>query len=179
MKYLMSALVENKPGVLARVAGMFRRRNFNIDSLTVGPTEKTEFSRMTILIEGTQAEARKVEKSLYKLANVVQVEHLHDKPSVTRDLALVKVSVNSQSRAEVMQLCDIFRARVVDVSSDSVIVEITGEEDKIERFTELLQPLGIIEMVRTGIVGMGRGEHRMSPNGYGAKPPRRVHKNVI
>src|SRR5690606_438803 len=93
MKYLMSALVENKPGVLARVAGMFRRRNFNIDSLTVGPTHKTEFSRMTILIEGTQAEARKVEKSLYKLANVVQVEHLHDKPSVTRDLALIKVAV--------------------------------------------------------------------------------------
>jgi len=179
MKYLMSALVENKPGVLARVAGMFRRRNFNIDSLTVGPTHKTEFSRMTILIEGTQAEARKVEKSLYKLANVVQVEHLHDKPSVTRDLALIKVAVDGQSRAEVMQLCDIFRARIVDVSADSVIVEITGEEDKIERFTELLQPLGIIEMVRTGVVGMGRGEHRMSPNGYAARQTRRVHKNVI
>lgn len=178
MKYSMSALVENKPGVLNRVVSLFRRRNFNIDSLTVGRTEKPDLSRMTILIEGTESEARKVEKCLSKLANVVQVEHLHDKPSVTRDLALIKVKVKSQSRSEVMQLCDIFRARVVDVAHNSVIVEITGEEDKIEGFTELLQNIGIIEMVRTGIVAMGRGEHTVTPNGY-RRTAARAGKSVI
>ncbi len=179
MKYSMSALVENKPGVLNRVVSLFRRRNFNIDSLTVGRTEIPDLSRMTILIEGTEAEARKVEKSLYKLPNVVQVEHLHDKPSVTRDLALIKVEVDGQKRPEVMQLCDIFRARVVDVAQSSVIVEITGEEDKIESFIELLRNIGIIEMVRTGIVAMGRGQHTVTPaNGY-RKLGTKTYKNVI
>jgi acetolactate synthase-1/3 small subunit len=167
MKYSMSALVENKPGVLNRVVSLFRRRNFNIDSLTVGRTENPELSRMTILIEGTEAEARKVEKCLYKLPNVVHVEHLHDKPAVSRDLALIKVRVDGQSRPEVMQLCSIFRARVVDVGRNSIIVEITGEEEKIESFSDLLGSIGIIEMVRTGIVAMGRGEHTITPtNGY-------------
>lgn len=166
MKYSMSALVENQPGVLNRVVSLFRRRSFNIDSLTVGRTENPEVSRMTILIEGTEAEARKVEKCLRKLPNVVQVEHLHDKPSVIRDLALIKVSVNGQTRPEVMQLCNIFRARVVDVAPDSVIVEITGEEDKVESFTDLLRNIGIVEMVRTGIVAMGRGKHIVSANGH-------------
>jgi acetolactate synthase-1/3 small subunit len=179
MKYSMSALVENKPGVLNRVVSLFRRRNFNIDSLTVGRTETPELSRMTILIEGTEAEARKVEKSLYKLPNVVQVEHLHDKPNVTRDLALIKVDVDGQTRPEVMQLCEIFRARVVDVAKNSVIVEITGEEDKVESFTDLLRNIGIIEMVRTGIVAMGRGQHKVRPtNGY-RKVGKRSYKNVI
>jgi acetolactate synthase-1/3 small subunit len=179
MKYSMSALVENKPGVLNRVVSLFRRRNFNIDSLTVGRTEIPELSRMTILIEGTEAEARKVEKSLYKLPNVVQVEHLHDKPAVTRDLALVKVSVDNESRPEVMQLCDIFRGRVVDVAKDSLIVEVTGPEEKIESFADLVKNIGIIEMVRTGIVAMGRGEHRVTPsNGY-RKSVARQHKTAI
>jgi len=179
MKYSMSALVENKPGVLNRVVSLFRRRNFNIDSLTVGRTETPDLSRMTILIEGTEAEARKVEKSLYKLPNVVHVEHLHDKPAVTRDLALIKVEVDGQKRPEVMQLCDIFRARVVDVAQNSVIVEITGEEDKVESFTELLRSVGIIEMVRTGIVAMGRGQHKVTPtNGY-RKMGTKTYKNVI
>jgi acetolactate synthase I/III small subunit len=179
MKYSMSALVENKPGVLNRVVSLFRRRNFNIDSLTVGRTDSPELSRMTILIEGTEAEARKVEKCLYKLPNVVQVEHMHDKPSVTRDLALIKVRVDSQSRPEVMQLCNIFRARVVDVARHSVIVEITGQEDKVESFTELLRGIGIVEMVRTGIVAMGRGEHNVVPtNGY-RRSATRTHRNVL
>jgi acetolactate synthase-1/3 small subunit len=178
MKYSMSALVENKPGVLNRVVSLFRRRNFNIDSLTVGRTEAEELSRMTILIEGTEAEARKVEKSLYKLPNVVQVEHLHDKPSVTRDLALIKVSVNSDTRPEVMQLTEVFRARIVDVAQDSVIIEVTGPEEKIESFVELLREIGIIEMVRTGIVAMGRGKHRVIPNGYRSTAAR-ARKNVI
>ena len=180
MKYSMSALVENKPGVLNRVASLFRRRSFNIDSLTVGRTENPELSRMTILIEGTEAVARKVEECLKKLPNVVQVEHLHDKPAVTRDLALIKVAVDSDKRPEVMQLCDIFRGRVVDVATDSVIVEITGEEEKIESFTDLLRQLGIVEMVRTGIVAMGRGDHTVTPTtGYKRRAAARQHKNVL
>jgi len=173
MKYSLSALVENKPGVLNRVVSLFRRRSFNIDSLTVGRTENPEFSRMTILIEGTEAEARKVELGLLKLPNVVQVEHLHDRPAVSRDLALIKVKVDSQTRPEVMQLCNIFRARVVDVALNSVIVEVTGPEEKIESFTELLRTIGIIEMVRTGIVAMGRGAHTVTPaDGYKKTAPR-------
>jgi len=178
MKYSLSALVENKPGVLNRVVSLFRRRNFNIDSLTVGRTETPELSRMTILVEGTREEPQKVEKSLYKLPNVVHVEHLHDKPSVTRDLALIKVAVDTQTRPEVMQLCDVFRARIVDVAQDSVIIEITGEEDKVESFTDLLRHIGIIEMVRTGIVAMGRGKHRVTPNGYKSTAAK-ARKNVI
>lgn len=178
MRYAMSALVENKPGVLARVVGLFRRRNFNIDSLTVGRTEIPDLSRMTILIEGTENEARKVEKCLFKLPNVVQVAHLHDKPSVRRDLALIKVRVDSQTRPEVMQLCSIFRARVVDVAQNTLIVEITGEEDKIESFADLLRAIGIVEMVRTGIVAMGRGEHTVTPtNGF--RRATKVHRSVI
>lgn len=179
MKYSMSALVENKPGVLNRVVSLFRRRNFNIDSLTVGRTETPELSRMTILIEGTEAEARKVEKCLYKLPNVVQVEHLHDKPSVSRDLALIKVRVDGSNRPEVMQLCDIFRARVVDVAATSVIVEVTGPEAKIESFADLLREIGIIEMVRTGIVAMGRGEHTVTPSATYKRTAAKLSKNVL
>ncbi|MFC1959792.1 acetolactate synthase small subunit [Chloroflexota bacterium] len=170
MKYTLSALVENKPGVLNRVVSLFRRRNFNIDSLTVGRTHTPEISRMTIVMEGTEMEAINVEKNLYKLINVIQVDQLTDKPSVTRDLALIKVSVDSDNRSEVMQLCEIFRAHIVDVAPKSVIIEVTGDERKIESFTEMLQPLGVLEMVRTGIVAMGRGEHTMHSNGYKPQP---------
>lgn len=179
MKFILSALVENKPGVLNRVVSLFRRRNFNIDSLTVGRTEKEELSRMTILVEGGFDEVLKVEKSLYKLPNVVRVEHLSDKPNVIRDLALIKVQVDHATRPQVMQLCDIFRAKIVDVSSDSVTVEITGEESKLESFSELLRPLGIIEMVRTGIVAMGRGEHSLSPDGYRPRLVQGKYRNVL
>lgn len=167
MKYSLSALVENKPGVLNRVVSLFRRRNFNIDSLTVGRTEDPELSRMTILLEGTQADAYKVEKMLLKLPNVVHVEHLYGKPIVIRDLALIKVRVDAKTRPEVMQLCNIFRARIVDVAKNSVIAEVTGPEDKIESFLNLIRDIGVIEMVRTGIVAMERGEHGLAPvNGY-------------
>ena len=178
-KHTLSILVENKPGVLNRVVSLFRRRNFNIDSLTVGRTERPEFSRMTIQMEATFEEANKVEKNLYKLVNVVQVEHLSTTPTVTRDLALIKVSVDSSTRSEVMQLCDIFRARVVDVAAKSLIVEITGEEEKLEGFVSLLEPLGIVEMVRTGIVALGRGEHTLSSDHYRPQEKRRVHKTAI
>ena len=181
MKHTLTALVENKPGVLNRVVSLFRRRGFNIDSLTVGRTHTPEISRMTIVMEGTELEAQKVEKNLFKLVNVIQVDQLNGKPTVSRDLALIKVAVNSSTRSEVMQLCDIFRARIVDVSRDSVIIEITGDERKLESFTEMLRPLGIIEMVRTGVVAMGRGEHRLSPEGYQPAPRSngKAYKSVL
>lgn len=181
MKHTLSALVENKPGVLNRVASLFRRRGFNIDSLTVGRTQDPAVSRMTIVMEGTDLEARKVEMNLYKLVNVIQVDQLSNKPAVTRDLALIKVAVDSSTRSEVMQLCDIFRAHIVDVSQSSVIIEITGDEGKIESFTQMLHPIGIKEMVRTGVVAVGRGDHVLSTNGYQPNPVANGngYKNVL
>jgi acetolactate synthase-1/3 small subunit len=165
MKHTIVALVENKPGVLNRVASLFRRRNFNIDSLTVGRTDNPHISRMTIVMD-SDADADQVQKQLYKLINVIQVEDVTQVPGVSRDLALIKIQVDSQTRGEVVQLCEIFRARIVDVTSDSVIVEITGDEQKIDSLLELLRPIGIIEMVRTGVVAMTRGENILNPNGY-------------
>jgi acetolactate synthase-1/3 small subunit len=165
MKHTIVALVENKPGVLNRVASLFRRRNFNIDSLTVGRTDNALISRMTIVMD-SGADAEQVQKQLYKLINVIQVEDVTQVPGVSRDLALIKIQVDSQTRGEVVQLCEIFRARIVDVTSDSVIVEITGDEQKIDSLVELLRPIGIIEMVRTGVVTMSRGENILTPNGY-------------
>jgi acetolactate synthase-1/3 small subunit len=169
-KQTLVALVENKPGVLNRVASLFRRRNFNIDSLTVGRTESPHISRMTIVVE---ADAEQVQKQLYKLVNVIQVEEVTDSPNVSRDLALIKVQVDKDTRAEVAQLCDIFRARIVDASPDTVIVEITGDEEKITSMIELLRPIGVLEMVRTGVVSMSRGGHVLSPNGYHASTGQR------
>ena len=164
MKHTLVALVENKPGVLNRVASLFRRRNFNIDSLAVGRTHDETISRMTIVVDSSETEAWRVEENLYKLVNVIQVDDLTYKRAVTRDLALIKVAVNNQIRQEVVQLCEIFRAKIVDASIDSVIVEITGDEDKISSLVEVLKPFGIIEMVRTGLVAMARGEH--ATNGH-------------
>lgn len=179
MKYTLSALVENKPGVLNRVVSLFRRRGFNIDSLTVGRTHSPEMSRMTIVMDGSDNEAYKVEKNLEKLVNVILVDDLTARPAVKRDLALIKVAVDSDTRAEVMQLCDIFRAHIVDVAPKSVVIEITGDERKIESFVEMLSPLGIMEMVRTGIVAMGRGEHMMTANGYQPSANGNGYKSVI
>ncbi len=159
MQHTFIALVENKPGVLNRVASLFRRRNFNIESLAVGRTENPDISRMTIVMDcpNGEVDAHKIEANLYKLINVIDVQDVTHLPSVTRDLALIKVRVEPERRAEVNGLAEIFRARIVDVAADSVIVEITGTEDKIEGMTELLRPLGIVEMVRTGQVSMTRG----------------------
>jgi len=153
--------VENKPGVLNRVASLFRRRNFNIESLAVGRTENPEVSRMTIVVdcENGDMDAHKIEANLYKLVNVIDVQDVTHQPNVTRDLALIKVRVGPDRRAEVNGLAEIFRARIVDVAPDAVIVEITGTEDKIEGMIELLRPIGIVEMVRTGQVSMTRGVH--------------------
>ncbi len=164
------ALVENKPGVLNRVASLFRRRNFNIESLNVGRTENPDISRMTIVLENGNVDARKAEANLYKLVNVIDVQDVTNQPAVTRDLALIKVSATSEQRAEIANLAAIFRARIVDVAPDSVIVEITGTEDKIEGLVELLSPMGVQEMVRTGQVAMMRGKAsgiRYAPRGNG------------
>jgi acetolactate synthase-1/3 small subunit len=157
MQHTLIALVENKPGVLNRVASLFRRRNFNIESLNVGRTEKPEISRMTIVIDSDAVDARKVEVNLYKLVNVIDVQDVTNQPAVTRDLALIKVAASPEQRAEIANLASIFRAHIVDVCPDTVIVEITGTEDKIESLLELLRPIGILEMVRTGQVAMMRG----------------------
>jgi acetolactate synthase I/III small subunit len=157
MQHTLVALVEDKPGVLNRVASLFRRRAFNIESLTVGHTDQPGISRMTIVIDSNQTNAERVTANLYKLVNVIQVDDLATAPVVSRDLALVKVGVTAISRSEVMQLVDVYRARIVDVANESLIIEITGTEDKIDSFIEVLRPFGILEMVRTGVVAMARG----------------------
>ena len=156
MQNTLIALVENKPGVLNRIASLFRRRNFNIESLSVGQTENPEISRMTIVVDD-DVDARKVEANLYKLVNVIDVQDVTNQAAVTRDLALIKVKCPAEKRAEVASLADIFRAKIVDVAKNSVIVEIAGTEDKIEGLIELLRPIVILEMVRTGQVAMMRG----------------------
>jgi len=171
MQHTLIALVENKPGVLNRIASLFRRRNFNIESLNVGRTERDDISRMTIVVDSEAVDARKLEANLYKLVNVIDVQDLTHQPAVMRDLALIKVKAQPQQRAEIANLAAIFRAHIVDVAPESVIVEITGTEDKIEGLIELLRPIGILEMVRTGQVAMMRGNasgvrHTPGANGH-------------
>jgi acetolactate synthase-1/3 small subunit len=153
----LAVYVENKPGVLTRVASLFRRRAYNIESLTVGHTEKPGVSRMTIVVDTDEFGARRLEAHLYKLVNVLLVENITDNASVARDLALIKVGAKADQRSQVLQLAQVFRARVVDVAIESIILEITGTEDKIDGLLEVLAPYGILEMVRTGRVAMARG----------------------
>ena len=171
MQHTLIAKVENKPGVLNRVASLFRRRNFNIESLNVGRTENPDVSHMTIVLENHDQNTSKVEANLYKLVNVLDVQDVTNQPAVTRDLALIKVSAEPDRRSEIANLANIFRAKIVDVAPDSVIVEITGTEEKIEGLVELLRPIGIIELVRTGRVAMLRGDslgvrHTPGANGH-------------
>ena len=149
--------VEDKPGVLNRVVSLFRRRGFNIESLSVGHTDRSGVSRMTIVMEADEAAARLVEANLYKLVNVLRVEGLSEGDAVLRDLALIKVRANTEQRAQVLQMANVFRARVVDVVTDAMVVEITGSEDKIEGLVDALRPFGIIEMARAGTIAMKRG----------------------
>lgn len=166
MKHILAAYVEDKPGVLNRVASLFRRRAYNIDSLTVGHTEIPGVSRMTIVVDTDSSTIERVEANLYKLVNVLRVENLTKKPCVSRDLALVKVAVTADNRTEVIQLADLFRARIVDVTNESLIIEITGTEEKIEGLIDVLRPFGIIEMVQTGLLSMSRG-----PEDVASTPP--------
>ena len=149
--------VEDKPGVLTRVASLFRRRAFNIDSLTVGRTEKAGVSRMTIVVETDETGARRLEAHLYKLINVLLVENVTADAAVYRELAMIRVSASAAQRSHIMDLVDVFRAKVVDVSPDSMIIEITGTEDKIDGLLHVLEGYGVREMVRTGRVAMRRG----------------------
>ncbi len=167
MKHTLVALVEDKPGVLNRVASLFRRRAFNIESLTVGHTHEPNVSRMTIVVDTELTAPHLVEANLYKLVNVIDVCNVTQTPTVMRDLALIKVKANATTRAEIAQLVDIFRASIVDVAADSLIVEVTGDEEKINGLVELLRPHGVLEMVRTGKVAMVRGNALASTNGNG------------
>jgi acetolactate synthase-1/3 small subunit len=156
-KHTFVVYVEDKPGVLNRVASLFRRRAFNIETLSVGHSEEPGVSRMTIVMEVDDVVAERVQANLNKLLNVLYVEDVSHMPSVMRDLALIKVQADSNVRAEVLQLCDVFRARAVDVNHEALIVEITGTEEKIEGLLDVLRPFGIIEFARTGRVAMRRG----------------------
>jgi len=157
MDRTLVAWVEDKPGVLNRVASLFRRRAFNIESLTVGHTQEPGVSRMTIVVDGERTDTEKVVQNLYKLVNVIRVDDVTEEPAVMRDLALIKVGASNGTRSEVMQIVETFRARVVDVGLKTLTVEVTGTEEKINGLVEVLRPFGVEEMVRTGRVAMTRG----------------------
>ena len=157
MVHTFAVYVDNKPGVLNRVASLFRRRAFNIESLTVGKTEEPGISRMTVVVETDEYGARRLEANLYKLIPVRRVDNITSRPTISRDLALIKVSAAGGVRAQVMQLVEVYRARVVDVSPESLVIEATGTEDKIDSLLDVLRPYGVVEMVRTGRVAMARG----------------------
>jgi acetolactate synthase-1/3 small subunit len=156
-KHVLSILVENKPGVLTRITGLFARRGFNIDTLAVGPTDDEAFSRITLTLDGALHPIDQVTKQLHKLVNVLKIRDLEPEEALARELALFKVSADGPSRSEVMQICEIFRAKIVDVSKRSVVVEVTGTHDKIEAFEGLVRPFGLIEMARTGEIAIARG----------------------
>jgi acetolactate synthase-1/3 small subunit len=156
-KHTLVALVENKPGVLNRVASLFRRRSFNIESIAVGSCETPHLSRMTIVVDGTTTMVEQVRKQLEKVIDVVRVTDITQEPIVARELALIKVKSTPGTRGEIVQIVDIFRASIVDVASDSLTVEVTGDEDKIDSLVGLLRGFGIKEFARTGRVAMPRG----------------------
>ena len=157
MLQTFAVYVDDKPGVLNRVASLFRRRGFNIQSLTVGHSERPDVSRMTIVVDTDELGQRRIVANLKKLVPVKRVDNITNVPSVSRDLAMIKVAVTGADRSHVMQLVDVYRARVVDIGPDSLVIETTGTEDKIDSLLEVLRPYGVVEMVRTGRVAMARG----------------------
>ena len=157
MRHVLSALVQNQPGVLAHISGMLASRGFNIDSLAVGETEKPELSRITFVVHGDDAELEQVRKQLDKIVTVVKVLDISTEDYVERDLMLIKVNSSPQQRTEIVLLVEMFRGRVVDISPSNLMIEISGQERKIEAFIELMRPYGIVELVRTGRVAMVRG----------------------
>jgi len=156
-KHTLVALVANKPGVLNRVASLFRRRGFNIESIAVGPSELPHLSRMTIVVNGATPIVEQVRKQLDKVIDVVRVSDITEEPIVARELAMIKVKATSTTRSEIIQIVDIFRANIIDVAIDSLTVEVTGDEDKIDSLCNLLRPFGIKELSRTGRIAMPRG----------------------
>jgi len=157
VKHTLSVLVENHPGVLARVAGLFMRRGYNIESIAVGATEDPGVSRMTIVVDGDKRSVEQITKNVHKLIEVIKVSDLTDEKMVDRELALIKVTADAANRSEILHIVDIFRAKIVDVSERSVIVEVTGDEGKVDAMVRMLRPHGIKELVRTGKVAMARG----------------------
>jgi acetolactate synthase-1/3 small subunit len=156
-RHVLSLLVENKPGVLARISGLFARRGYNIDSLAVGPTDDSALSRITLTVDGANHSIDQVTKQLHKLVHVIKIRDLEPSEAVSRELALFKISADGDSRGQIMEYADIFRGRIVDVSKRSVTVEVSGADDKIEAFELLCRPFGLIEMVRTGEIAVSRG----------------------
>jgi len=162
--------VEDEPGVLTRVTSLFRRRGYNITSLTVGLTERPGISRMTVVVLTDDDGARRVEANLYKLVQVISVADVTGSPTVLRDLAMIKVSATQACRPEIMHLVNVFRARVIDLSPDTLTIEITGTEDKIDGLLEVLRPYGVLEMARTGCVAMARGGRPVGRDGAALIP---------
>jgi acetolactate synthase-1/3 small subunit len=156
-KHVLSILVENKSGVLTRIAGLFARRGFNIDTLTVGPTDDERVSRVTLTVDGALHPIDQVTKQLHKLINVLKIRDLDPGDTVSRELAMFKVAADGPQRGELMQIAEIFRAKVVDVTKRSIIVEVTGTTEKIEAFESMVRPFGLIEMMRTGEIAISRG----------------------
>ena len=157
MKHTLSVLVENKPGVLSRVAGLFTRRGYNIDSLAVSPTEDAHMSRMTIAVDASRFPVEQMTKQLDKLVNVIKIRDMDPDNMVSRELALMKVAADARTRSEVIQLVEIFEARIIDVTPESLTIQVTGESDELINFEQLLRPFGLIELVKTGVVALGRG----------------------
>ncbi len=167
--HTLSVLVENQPGVLARIAGLFARRGFNIESLAVGPTEHTEISRMTIVVNVADSPLEQVTKQLNKLVEVIKIVELDGSASVNRELVLVKVRADQSTRGAINDVVDLFRAKVVDVAPDAITIEVTGNADKLADFLRVLEPFGIRELVQGGMVAIGRGSRSISE-----KPPKPV-----
>jgi acetolactate synthase I/III small subunit len=161
-RHTLSVLVENKPGVLARASSLFSRRGFNIDSLAVGPTEHPEISRMTIVVNVEDSPLEQVTKQLNKLINVIKIVELEPSAAVQRELLLVKVKADASTRGQVLETVQLFRAKVVDVATDAVTIEVTGNAEKIEAFLKVLEPFGIRELVQSGMVAIGRGSRSIA-----------------
>jgi len=156
MRHTISVLVENRSGVLTRIAGMFSGRGFNIDTLNVGPTLDPSTSRMTIVVRGDDTVLEQVNKQLKKLVDVIEVQDFSEEDAVSRELVLLRVSASAETRSEVMQICDIFRAKIVDVQHTNVVIEITGDEAKVSKFIFLMENFGILALTRTGKIALGR-----------------------
>jgi acetolactate synthase-1/3 small subunit len=161
-KHTLSVLVENKPGVLARIAGLFSRRGFNIDSLAVGPTEHDEVSRMTIVVNVEDSPLEQVTKQLNKLVEVIKIVELDPEASVARELLMIKVSATTETRGQILDAVQLFRAKVIDVSPDAIAIQVTGNAAKLADFRRMLEPFGIRELVQSGVVAIGRGSRSIS-----------------
>lgn len=179
LRHTLSVLVENHPGVLMRVAGLFGRRGYNIESLSVGVTENPAFSRITVVASGDTHVLQQVTRQLEKLVNVVSICDLTQGDSIDRELALIKVNADAARRAEIVQMVDVFRAKIVDMSKSSMVIEITGDEEKIDALLSLLNEFGILEVVRTGKIALARGTRSLTYNNSHTKGDGRLGESVL